>query len=101
MERETDQQKSDVKILIWLNDRTCLGAFLCFSSDRAYVTYATSKDVITTCVYLLILSIYICRRTGRVGFQMASKPSLAPWGNALTGATGAVLANAIVYPLDV
>lgn len=31
---------------------------------------------------------------------MASKPSLPPWGNALAGATGAVLANAIVYPLD-
>ena len=25
---------------------------------------------------------------------------LPPWGNALAGATGAVLANAIVYPLD-
>ncbi|MCJ1482106.1 ADP/ATP carrier protein [Schaereria dolodes] len=34
---------------------------------------------------------------------MASKvgqPPLPPWGNALAGATGAVLANAIVYPLD-
>ena len=26
--------------------------------------------------------------------------SLPPWGNALAGATGAILANAIVYPLD-
>ncbi|KAI9875513.1 MAG: ADP/ATP carrier protein [Pleopsidium flavum] len=26
---------------------------------------------------------------------------LPPWGNALAGATGAVLANAIVYPLDI
>lgn len=35
--------------------------------------------------------------------EMASRPSqapLPPWGNALAGATGAVLANAIVYPLD-
>lgn len=34
---------------------------------------------------------------------MASKPNqipLPPWGNALAGATGAVLANAVVYPLD-
>ena len=30
----------------------------------------------------------------------ASIPPLPPWGNALAGATGAVLANAIVYPLD-
>ncbi|KAL8722396.1 MAG: hypothetical protein Q9225_001127 [Loekoesia sp. 1 TL-2023] len=30
-----------------------------------------------------------------------SHPPLPPWGNALAGATGAVLANAIVYPLDV
>ncbi len=30
----------------------------------------------------------------------AGQPSLPPWGNALAGATGAVLANAIVYPLD-
>ncbi|KAI4131843.1 MAG: hypothetical protein LQ338_001033 [Usnochroma carphineum] len=29
------------------------------------------------------------------------QPSLPPWGNALAGATGAVLANAIVYPLDI
>jgi len=30
-----------------------------------------------------------------------SKPvALPPWGNALAGATGAVLANAMVYPLD-
>lgn len=30
-----------------------------------------------------------------------SKPvPLPPWGNALAGATGAVLANAMVYPLD-
>ena len=28
------------------------------------------------------------------------QPPLPPWGNALAGATGAVLANAIVYPLD-
>lgn len=25
---------------------------------------------------------------------------LPPWGSAVAGATGAVLANAIVYPLD-
>lgn len=25
---------------------------------------------------------------------------LSPWGSAVAGATGAVLANAIVYPLD-
>lgn len=34
---------------------------------------------------------------------MASKaglPPLPPWGNALAGATGAVIANALVYPLD-
>ena len=34
---------------------------------------------------------------------MAPKPGpapLPPWGNALAGATGALLANAIVYPLD-
>ncbi|KAB8247834.1 mitochondrial carrier domain-containing protein, partial [Aspergillus flavus] len=29
-----------------------------------------------------------------------SKPALSPWGSAVAGATGAVLANAIVYPLD-
>lgn len=28
------------------------------------------------------------------------KAPLPPWGNALAGATGAVLANALVYPLD-
>ena len=28
------------------------------------------------------------------------KPPLPPWGNAVAGATGAVLANALVYPLD-
>ncbi|KAL8782160.1 MAG: hypothetical protein Q9213_005631 [Squamulea squamosa] len=31
----------------------------------------------------------------------ASQPPLPPWGNALAGATGAMLANAIVYPLDI
>ncbi|MCJ1394053.1 ADP/ATP carrier protein [Xylographa bjoerkii] len=31
----------------------------------------------------------------------ASQPALPPWGNALAGATGAVLANALVYPLDI
>ncbi|KAL8659293.1 MAG: hypothetical protein Q9226_000508 [Calogaya cf. arnoldii] len=31
----------------------------------------------------------------------APPPPLPPWGNALAGATGAVLANAIVYPLDI
>ena len=32
---------------------------------------------------------------------MQSKPaSLPPWGNAVAGATGAVVANALVYPLD-
>lgn len=30
----------------------------------------------------------------------ADQPPLPPWGNALAGAMGAVLANAIVYPLD-
>ena len=30
----------------------------------------------------------------------AGQTPLPPWGNALAGATGAVLANAIVYPLD-
>ncbi|KAL4916985.1 mitochondrial carrier domain-containing protein, partial [Aspergillus aurantiobrunneus] len=29
-----------------------------------------------------------------------SKPVLSPWGSAVAGSTGAVLANAIVYPLD-
>lgn len=30
-----------------------------------------------------------------------SKPMrLSPWGSAVAGATGAVLANAMVYPLD-
>ena len=30
-----------------------------------------------------------------------SKPMrLCPWGSAVAGATGAVLANAMVYPLD-
>ncbi|PWY86994.1 peroxisomal carrier protein [Aspergillus heteromorphus CBS 117.55] len=29
-----------------------------------------------------------------------SKPTLSPWGTAVAGATGAVLANAMVYPLD-
>ncbi|CAK37004.1 hypothetical protein CBS63078_208 [Aspergillus niger] len=29
-----------------------------------------------------------------------SKPALSPWGSAVAGATGAVLANALVYPLD-
>ncbi|MCJ1313753.1 ADP/ATP carrier protein [Agyrium rufum] len=35
---------------------------------------------------------------------MAAKtgqPPLPPWGNALAGATGAVIANALVYPLDI
>ncbi|MCJ1242893.1 ADP/ATP carrier protein [Trapelia coarctata] len=31
----------------------------------------------------------------------AGKAPLPPWGNALAGATGAVLANALVYPLDI
>lgn len=30
----------------------------------------------------------------------AGQAPLPPWGNALAGATGAVLANALVYPLD-
>lgn len=29
-----------------------------------------------------------------------SKPTLSPWGSAIAGSTGAVLANAMVYPLD-
>lgn len=32
--------------------------------------------------------------------DQAGQPLLPPWGNALAGATGAVLANATVYPLD-
>ena len=31
---------------------------------------------------------------------ISGQPPLPPWGNALAGATGALLANAIVYPLD-
>lgn len=31
----------------------------------------------------------------------AGNPPLPPWGGAIAGATGAVLANAIVYPLDI
>ncbi|MCJ1272473.1 ADP/ATP carrier protein [Puttea exsequens] len=31
----------------------------------------------------------------------AGQAPLPPWGNAVAGATGAVLANAIVYPLDI
>ena len=34
-----------------------------------------------------------------MGVQPKEAP-LPPWGNALAGATGAVLANAVVYPLD-
>ncbi|KAM5345570.1 hypothetical protein ACJ41O_011431 [Fusarium nematophilum] len=30
-----------------------------------------------------------------------SKPAISPWGRAVAGATGAVLANALVYPLDI
>ncbi|ERT00719.1 uncharacterized protein SPSK_07652 [Sporothrix schenckii 1099-18] len=30
-----------------------------------------------------------------------SKPVIGPWGKATAGATGAVLANALVYPLDI
>ncbi|GAB0146439.1 hypothetical protein EsHS_00006839 [Epichloe bromicola] len=30
-----------------------------------------------------------------------SKPDISPWGRAAAGATGAVLANALVYPLDI
>ncbi|KAF4975111.1 hypothetical protein FZEAL_8059 [Fusarium zealandicum] len=30
-----------------------------------------------------------------------SKPEISPWGRAVAGATGAVLANALVYPLDI
>lgn len=30
-----------------------------------------------------------------------SKPVISPWGGAVAGATGAVLANALVYPLDI
>ncbi|KAL9002268.1 MAG: hypothetical protein Q9188_004795 [Gyalolechia gomerana] len=33
--------------------------------------------------------------------RKASQEPLPPWGSALAGATGAVLANAIVYPLDI
>lgn len=31
---------------------------------------------------------------------MAGQSKLAPWESAIAGATGAVLANALVYPLD-
>lgn len=31
---------------------------------------------------------------------MAEQSTLAPWESAIAGATGAVLANALVYPLD-
>ncbi|KAH8686647.1 mitochondrial carrier domain-containing protein [Ilyonectria robusta] len=30
-----------------------------------------------------------------------SKPTISPWGRAVAGASGAVLANALVYPLDI
>ncbi|KAJ2984196.1 hypothetical protein NQ176_g134 [Zarea fungicola] len=30
-----------------------------------------------------------------------SKPAISPWGGAVAGATGAVVANALVYPLDI
>jgi hypothetical protein len=30
-----------------------------------------------------------------------SKPEISPWGRAVAGASGAVLANALVYPLDI
>ncbi|ODA80525.1 hypothetical protein RJ55_03484 [Drechmeria coniospora] len=30
-----------------------------------------------------------------------SKPTISPWGRAAAGASGAVLANALVYPLDI
>ncbi|CAF9921747.1 MAG: ADP/ATP carrier protein [Heterodermia speciosa] len=33
--------------------------------------------------------------------QNTSKEPLPPWGNALAGAAGALLANAVVYPLDI
>ena len=29
-----------------------------------------------------------------------SKPEISPWGRAVAGASGAVIANALVYPLD-
>lgn len=29
-----------------------------------------------------------------------SKPEISPWGKAVAGAAGAVLANTLVYPLD-
>lgn len=32
--------------------------------------------------------------------MVAHSQELTPWGKALAGATGAVLANIIVYPLD-
>lgn len=31
---------------------------------------------------------------------MSKESELAPWESAVAGATGAVLANALVYPLD-
>jgi len=31
----------------------------------------------------------------------ANAAPLPPWGSAIAGATGAVLANAMVYPLDI
>jgi len=33
--------------------------------------------------------------------SQSKPPRLSPWGSAVAGATGAVLANAIVYPLDI
>lgn len=30
-----------------------------------------------------------------------SKPAISPWGGAVAGASGAVIANALVYPLDI
>lgn len=35
-----------------------------------------------------------------MGSQSKQPPPLPPWGYAVAGATGAVLANAAVYPLD-
>lgn len=40
------------------------------------------------------------RETLRSMAPKAGQSPLPPWGNALAGATGAVLANALVYPLD-
>ena len=38
--------------------------------------------------------------TGAASLLAGESKELPPWGSAVAGATGAVLANALVYPLD-